>query len=65
MNDFWLKVLGFDAARIPEGADTEFVWTHAPSSWLAVAAVLLAAGALYLVWWLYKREMTVCPGGSA
>jgi len=61
MSDFWLTVLGFDRSRIPEGAETEFVWTHAPSSWAAVAAVVLVAGLFYLVWWLYKRETVACP----
>ncbi len=63
MSDFWLTVLGFDRSRIPEGADTEFVWTHAPSSWVAVVAVVLAAGLVYFVWWLYKRETVACPRG--
>jgi len=63
MSDVWLDILGFDAARIPKGADTEFVWAHAPSSWAAIAAVLAAAGALYVVWWLYRRESGTCPRG--
>jgi len=61
MNDFWLNILGYDAGRIPEGAETQFVWTHAPASWLALVAVVGAAALLYLVWWLYAREMAVCP----
>lgn len=61
MSDVWLDILGFDPARVPEGAETEFIWTHAPSSWAAIAAVLLAAAALYLVWWLYRRESGTCP----
>ncbi|MFO8012869.1 MAG: VWA domain-containing protein [Phycisphaerae bacterium] len=63
MSDVWLDILGFDTARIPKGAETEFIWTHAPSSWVAIAAVLLAAAALYIVWWLYRRESGTCPRG--
>ena len=61
MSEFWLSLLGFDASRIPPGAETHFVWTHAPTSWLAFLGVALLAGVLYLVWWLYRREMSVCP----
>ena len=63
MNDFWLTLFGFDKSRIPADAETEFVWTHAPSSWVAIAAVVAALGLLYVVWWLYKRETGQCPRG--
>lgn len=61
MSDFWLKLAGFDTTRIPDGADTEWVWTHAPASWgifvwLAVAAVVVLAA-----WRLYAGEMSSCP----
>jgi len=63
MNDFWLALFGFDKSRIPPDAETEFVWTHAPSSWVAIAAVVAALGLLYVVWWLYQRETGRCPRG--
>ena len=62
MSDLWLKALGFDLGRIPEGARTEFVWTHAPTSWGVFVLLAVVAGLLYATWWLYRREMAVCPG---
>lgn len=56
MSDWWMKLLGVDAARIPEGATTEFVFTHAPrSGWVFVA---LAAVGLMIwgVFAMYRRE---------
>jgi len=63
MNETWLKIFGFDLSRIPQGADTEFVWTHAPTSWGVFVLLGVVAGLLHLAWWLYRREMAVCPRG--
>ena len=62
MSDSWLKLLGFDLSRIPEGADTEFVWTHAPTSWGVFVLLAVVIGLLYVAWRLYRREMAICPG---
>ncbi len=61
MSEFWLRMLGFDLSRIPKGAATEFTWTHAPSSWGVFVLLALVAGLVYLVWSLYRRELTACP----
>ena len=63
MNEFWLRVLGFDLSRIPKGADTEFVWTHAPTSWGVFVLLGLVAGLAYLAYTLYRREMSTCRPG--
>jgi hypothetical protein len=61
MGEFWLKLLGFDPVRIPPGAQTEFVWTHAPTSAGVFVLLALVAGACYGVYALYRREMATCP----
>ena len=63
MSDTWLELLGFDLSRIPDGADTEFVWTHAPASWGVFVLLAVVVGLIYLAWSLYRREMAVCPRG--
>jgi len=60
MSEFWLRMLGFDLSRIPKGAATEFVWTHAPASWGVFVLLGAVAGLAYLAFWLYRREMTTC-----
>ncbi|MBM4042362.1 MAG: VWA domain-containing protein [Planctomycetes bacterium] len=60
MSEFWLRVLGFDLGRIPKGAQTEFVWTHAPTSWGVFVLLGLVAALAYLVYSLYRREMRTC-----
>ncbi|HUT37219.1 MAG TPA: vWA domain-containing protein [Planctomycetota bacterium] len=66
MSEFWLRALGFDLSRIPRGAQTEFVWTHAPASWSVFVLLALVAGLVYLVYSLYRREMKTCrPGVKA
>jgi hypothetical protein len=62
VSDWWMKLLGVDAARIPEGATTEFVFTHAPrSGWVFVA---LAAVGLMIwgVFAMYRREHVSASG---
>lgn len=63
MSEFWLRVLGFDLSRIPKGATTEFVWTHAPTSWGVFVLLALVAGLVYLAYHLYRHEMRGCPRG--
>ncbi len=63
MTPSWLRLLGVDAASIPEGARAEFVWTHAPASWGVFVGLAAVAALVYVAVWLYRREMTVCPRG--
>lgn len=66
MSEFWLRMLGFDLGRIPKGAETEFVWTHAPASWGVFVLLAAVAGLVWLVYSLYRREMRACrPGVKA
>ncbi|MEX2214571.1 MAG: vWA domain-containing protein [Phycisphaeraceae bacterium] len=63
MNKTILQLLGFNADNIPDGATTEFVWTA--SDYLGGLGVFAFVGAVlllaYLVFWVYRREMAVCP----
>ena len=61
MGTFWYKLLGIDAARIPEGAETHVVWAHAPRSWGVFVMLGVVAAAVYLVFALYRREGATCP----
>ena len=61
MSESWLKILGFDPSRIPEGARTEFIWTHVPTSWGVFVLLACVAGLLYLAYALYRRETAQCP----
>lgn len=61
MNDWWLRFLGVDARRIPEDADYYFTLTNAPRSWHVFVLLAVAATLLYGVFYLYRREVDVCP----
>lgn len=56
MSEWWLKLLGVDAARIPEGATTEFVFTHAPRSWWVFIALAAVGVMVWGVFAMYRRE---------
>lgn len=57
-----LRLLGFDAERIPDDADAELSFTHLPESW-GVFVLLAAAGCLlYLAYRLYQKESADAPG---
>jgi hypothetical protein len=61
MKRLMLPMLGFDLERIPAGAETEFVWTHAPASWGVFVFAAVAAALLYGSFRLYRRESDLCP----
>ncbi len=62
MNDsFWLKLVGFDATRIPDEADAQLIWTNAPQSWRLFLLIGIAAAVAYAVVLLYRRELDTCP----
>jgi hypothetical protein len=61
VRDFWLKILGIDAGRIPADAQTEWVFTHGVYSWKAFVFVAAALALVYGVFFLYRRERTDCP----
>ncbi len=61
MTELWMKLWGVDASRIPEDAQTEFFWSHAPKSWAVFVMLGVAAAILYGVFYLYRREIQTCP----
>jgi len=56
VSDWWMKLLGVDNARIPEGATTEFVFTHAPRSWWVFVALAAVGLLIWGVFAMYRRE---------
>ncbi|MHB1156420.1 MAG: vWA domain-containing protein [Phycisphaerales bacterium] len=59
---WWLaKMLGIDPARVPPGADTQWVFTHAPQSWRVFVLLAAAAAVAYGVVALYRRETGQIP----
>ena len=61
MSPFWWRLLGARIESVPKGAQTEFVWTHAPRSWGVFVLLALVAAVVYGVFWLYRREIRTCP----
>jgi len=52
----WLNWLGVETARIPRGAEAEFVFTHAPRSWMVFVWLAVVGLLVWAVVWLYRRE---------
>lgn len=63
MGGFWLRILGVDTARIPDGARAEVVFLHAPSSWHALLALAAVGAGIWLVLHLYRKEGGSCSRG--
>jgi hypothetical protein len=61
LSELWLSLLGVDTSGVPEGATTEFTWTHAPQSWGVFVLLAVAVGVIWGVGALYRREQTECP----
>ncbi|MFA7235521.1 MAG: vWA domain-containing protein [Phycisphaeraceae bacterium] len=55
------KILGIDPARIPPGADTQWVFTHAPQSWRVFVLLAVAIAVAWGVVALYRRETGQIP----
>lgn len=58
MSDFWLRILGVDPSRIPDGAHTEFIFTDPPRSWGVFVMIAVLVGVVWGTFWLYRRERT-------
>ena len=56
-----LRLLGFDAERVPEDTDVALQFMHLPESWGVFVLIAVAGGLLYLAYHLYKREKGDCP----
>lgn len=63
MGDLLLWLMGKDPTQIPKDAHTQFMWMHAPKSWMVFVMVAIVAGLLYGVFRLYRRELDSCPPG--
>lgn len=63
MTTFWLNLLGKGDAPIPEGAEVEFVFQHAPPSWTLFVFIAVAAAILFGIGRLYRGERRDCPAG--
>ncbi len=61
MSDFWLKLLGYEVADLPESATTEFVLTYAPQSWRVFVLIALVVMLVWGIIHLYRRENDTCP----
>ena len=64
MNDWLLTILGFDPERIPDGAETDFIFTRAPQSWGVFVLLAVVAAIIYGVVFLYRRETDTAPRGA-
>ncbi|MEM6473695.1 MAG: hypothetical protein AAF802_29320, partial [Planctomycetota bacterium] len=58
---WFLQLIGFDADRIPADAELKLVWTNVPSSWRVFLLIGVVAFVMYLVLFLYRREINTCP----
>lgn len=59
---WWLaKIFGIDPARVPTGADTQWVFTHAPQSWRVFVLLAVAVAVAWGVVALYRRETGQIP----
>lgn len=59
--DAVLRFVGVDRSDVPEGARPELLLTNMPSSWGVFVLIAVVAVVLYLVFWLYRRELDTCP----
>jgi len=63
VSEWWLKWLGVDGAGIPDGATTEFVFTHAPRSWWVFVALAAVGLLIWGVAAMYQREQVNVSAG--
>ena len=56
-----LKLVGFDAERLPPDADVQLAWTNAPQSWKVFVLLVSMVAISYGVVYLYRREIATCP----
>jgi len=63
VSEWWMKWLDVDAAAIPEGATTEFVFTHAPRSWWVFVALAAVGLLIWGVVAMYRREQVNVSAG--
>lgn len=56
MTTWWLRVLGLGDRPIPAGARTEWALSLDLPHWAWLLLLVAAAGAVYGVFWLYRRE---------
>lgn len=61
MSELWLKLIGVDPTRIPDGARTEFMWSHAPRSWGVFVLLGVVVALIYGVLYFYRREIATSP----
>jgi hypothetical protein len=58
----WIQhLLGIDSGSIPDEADVQLAWTNAPRSWEVFVYLGVVAALIYLVVFLYRREIDTCP----
>ena len=57
-----LRLLGFDAERVPDDADVSFQFTYLPESWGVFVLIGVAGILLYLAYKLYQRDHADVPG---
>lgn len=58
----WIeRLLGFDGSRIPDGAEVQFAWTNLPQSWGVFVLIAVSLVLAWLIVWLYRHEIAVCP----
>ena len=59
-NSWFLKLLGFDSESLPDGAEPRLTWTRLPQSWEVFLLIGIAFGLVYLIGFLYWREIETC-----
>ncbi len=61
-NTTFLRWLGFDSERLPEGSDYQYEFTHLPESWGVFVLIGAAIGLVYMAYRLYKKDKADSPG---
>jgi|MDTC01.1.fsa_nt_gb hypothetical protein len=56
-----LRLLGFDAERVPDDAEVALQFVYLPESWGVFVLLGLSGGMIYLAYHLYERENGDCP----
>ena len=68
MREFMLWLVGKGGEQVPDNAQLQLLFTHAPQSWLVFVLLAVVGAILYGVFYVYARENTTCPrpcAGSA
>ncbi|MCC5830163.1 MAG: hypothetical protein JJU36_12010 [Phycisphaeraceae bacterium] len=61
MQDLFYKMFGIDSSVMTDDAQATLVWDSAVGSWVLFVVLFVFIGLIMGTFWLYRREMKVCP----